>query len=69
MTNVWGDTEERNCSLCGDKFTGMGNNPEPLRPYDERCCDPCNSTKVIPARLGMGTPPSARKGWGPKASG
>jgi hypothetical protein len=35
------------------EFTGMGNNPEPLKSFEERCCDTCNQTKVIPARLGM----------------
>jgi hypothetical protein len=52
-THVWGDEEERTCSLCGRQFVGMGNNPEPLRDFEERCCDACNMTKVIPARLGM----------------
>lgn len=50
-TVVWGDDEERICSLCGCKFIGMGNNPEPLATFEERCCGDCNQTKVIPARL------------------
>lgn len=39
------------CSLCGVEFVGMGNNPEPLKDFEERCCDSCNWTKVIPARI------------------
>jgi hypothetical protein len=50
-TTVWGDTKARICSLCGDVFAGMGNNPEPLKPFAERCCDDCNWARVIPARL------------------
>jgi hypothetical protein len=31
---------------------GYGNNPDPLGVLPEdRCCDDCNTTKVIPARL------------------
>jgi len=43
--------EEYICSLCGNKFIGFGNNSEPLKASEDRCCDECNSTKVIPARL------------------
>jgi hypothetical protein len=50
-THVWGDEEVRDCSLCGRKFRGMGNNPEPLAEFEQRCCDECNQTKVIPARM------------------
>jgi len=50
-TRVWGDTKARKCSLCLEEFHGMGNNPEPLKPFKERCCDRCNNEKVIPARL------------------
>jgi DNA-directed RNA polymerase subunit RPC12/RpoP len=39
------------CSLCGEVYTGFGNNPEPLKKYEERCCDTCNSRLVIPARI------------------
>ena len=40
------------CSICGKKFTGYGNNPYPVtKGEDDRCCDECNDTKVIPARL------------------
>lgn len=52
-TLVWGDKKKRICSLCGQSFFGMGNNPEPLKPFDARCCDDCNAHKVIAARLAM----------------
>ena len=44
------------CCLCGKRSLGWGdnqeygNNPSPLKDKGE-CCDKCNSTKVIPARL------------------
>jgi len=37
------------CVLCGYKIFGYGHNPAPLA--SGRCCDICNDTKVIPARL------------------
>lgn len=40
------------CCLCGRVFRGYGNNPWPLsHDIDDRCCDGCNDSKVIPARL------------------
>lgn len=40
------------CCLCGDKVKdGIGNNAHPI--LDGRCCDRCNATRVIPARLSM----------------
>ena len=43
------------CCLCGKEVIGSwGNNPWPLsHDINERCCDKCNMTKVIPARLGI----------------
>ena len=45
----------RECCICGSKFRGYGNNPAPLMEDTDsnpnRCCDFCNATKVIPARL------------------
>jgi hypothetical protein len=37
------------CDICGKPYQGYGNNPAPLP--GERCCDTCNWTVVIPARL------------------
>lgn len=45
-------TEMKTCSICGDSFHGFGHNPQPVKPeVGQRCCDSCNSTRVIPARL------------------
>ena len=45
--------ENMECSLCGAIMRSIHetHNPEPLKPYEERCCGDCNSLKVIPARL------------------
>lgn len=52
------------CSICkeeiekqldpstGEVFWELGHNAEPVV-EDGRCCDSCNYTKVIPARLGI----------------
>lgn len=49
--------ETYECVLCGLTCSGFGNNPEPLADYEDgRCCDDCNSAKVIPARLGHQVP-------------
>ena len=40
------------CSICGEIFEGFGNNPYPVtKGENDRCCDVCNNTKVIPARI------------------
>lgn len=38
------------CCICGRHFDGFGNNPAPVK-SDGRCCDGCNWTEVIPARI------------------
>ena len=38
------------CCICGRKFIGHGNNPEPIK-HEGLCCDRCNRSKVIKARL------------------
>lgn len=38
------------CVLCLRGYTGRGNNPYPLR-RKRRCCDDCNTNKVMPARI------------------
>lgn len=38
------------CCICGKLFKGYGNNPIPVKPSG-KCCDACNITVVIPARL------------------
>lgn len=37
------------CDICGKEFEGYGNNPAPLD--GKICCDLCNKTYVVPARL------------------
>lgn len=46
------------CCICGKKFSGWGNNPDPITdkdgnlfPENARCCDECNGMYVIPARI------------------
>lgn len=41
--------EEGICSICFRKYTHFGNNAWPIN--RGRCCDECNATIVIPARL------------------
>ena len=37
------------CSICGTPFTEWGNNAQPVN--TGRCCNLCNDTVVIPARI------------------
>lgn len=46
--------EKKTCCICGKKFGGYGNNPWPVK-QDGECCDDCNFTKVIPARIKLST--------------
>jgi hypothetical protein len=39
------------CSICKKDFSGYGNNAHPVAEGD--CCDNCNISAVIPARLGL----------------
>jgi hypothetical protein len=40
------------CCICGQTVKGWGNNPYPVSENpDDRCCDVCNDTKVLPERL------------------
>lgn len=41
--------ERKKCCICGKDFDGWGNNAEPLA-YG-LCCDECNNSKVLAARL------------------
>lgn len=44
-----GCAKPQKCSICGQKYVGYGNNAYPVN--SGRCCDACNMTAVIPARL------------------
>lgn len=46
------ENEKHICCLCGKEFVGYGNTAWPLND-DGRCCDECNTSKVIPARLAL----------------
>jgi hypothetical protein len=41
------------CCLCGSEEYGNGNDPSPITTENENdeCCDNCNLTKVVPARI------------------
>ena len=41
----------KTCSICKEEFTGFGHNPEPILPYEHRCCDICNGEIVVPIRI------------------
>ena len=43
-------SEKGICSICGKEYTNWGNNAYPIN--DGTCCNDCNTSKVIPARLG-----------------
>jgi len=40
---------EKNCNICKENYIGYGNNAKPVS--DGKCCDKCNFSVVIPARL------------------
>jgi hypothetical protein len=40
------------CCFCGETFHDYGNNPNPVNnEAGARCCDSCNASIVIPARI------------------
>ena len=41
------------CCLCEKECSGFGNNPAPLAELPKKCCDECNSNKVIKSRIEM----------------
>lgn len=43
------EDKDNKCIICGEEIIGYGNNAEPVA--EGRCCDDCNMTKVIPARI------------------
>jgi hypothetical protein len=46
------DMKPNKCCFCGKEFFGWGNNPWPARKdYTAVCCNECNITVVIPARI------------------
>ena len=52
MSETIGALKLQVCCICGERFTGWGNNPYPVvDDEDARCCDKCNGDTVIPARI------------------
>lgn len=54
MDEIMGMAEEEEvkiCAICGRPYSGFGNNADPV--VEGRCCDECNMTEVIPARIYM----------------
>lgn len=49
LTEVLKVIKVKICVLCSKEFTEYGNNPQPLA--QGICCDNCNTTKVIPAKI------------------
>lgn len=44
--------ESGRCCICGHEYTNYGHNPWPVVNDEHlRCCERCNNTKVIPARI------------------
>ena len=45
------------CCICGTEIKGHGNTPHPIGwdvyGEDDRCCDECNMSLVIPSRIAM----------------
>ena len=39
------------CVICESVIPDLGHNPDPVNNGKGRCCDLCNITVVIPARL------------------
>lgn len=48
------------CCICGEEIKGYGNNPFPISIKEgEKCCDNCNDTYVLAARLMLIKPEEA----------
>jgi len=54
--------KEGNCYFCGEPYKNYGHNPEPLAKFEQRCCEVCNDTKVIPTRIELAFRRQARGG-------
>ena len=49
-TKIGDDMVSKICCICGEEFTGFGNNPDPVKNKGV-CCDKCNANVVVPTRL------------------
>ena len=52
MTMEKKNNTQMKCCICKKPIEGYGNNPFPVWPTG-RCCDDCNVTIVIPARMAL----------------
>ena len=43
------NNEIKRCCICSSEYVGYGNNAKPIK--EGRCCNECNSFKVVPARI------------------
>jgi len=43
-------SDRERCVICGNPIDGWGNNPWPIK-EDGQCCDSCNMSIVVPARI------------------
>jgi len=44
--------KNQTCVICQKEFTEWGNNPEPIKNFNEgKCCNSCNNDIVIPYRI------------------
>lgn len=43
------DKQIKKCCICGKEYTGYGHNAWPV--MDDRCCDECNNSKILPIRM------------------
>ena len=41
----------KKCVICNQEFEEYGNNPAPIKTCGGSCCNACNATVVIPARI------------------
>ncbi len=44
------DKKTFTCCICKRQFSDYGNNPAPVK-FSGRCCDECNRTVVLAARI------------------
>ena len=42
-------SKEKKCEICGNNYKDYGHNARPVK--EGRCCDTCNYSVVIPARI------------------
>lgn len=39
------------CCICGKEFEGYGNNPYPLMPANDTCCNECNELVIMTRQI------------------